>query len=206
MPNVNGHEYVDLGLPSGTLWATMNVGANAPEEYGDYFAWGEIASKDEYSAMTYYRHGTRKSCLNMINSLKKYNYDSKYGKKSLDLKHKLELIDDVANTQWGGDWRMPTIADFEELKEYCTWTSGTQNGTFGYTIMSLINCNQIFIPAAGFREGRIIKHQGIGAYLWTSELYQNDSCNAFEFVKNSDEFGIFFNQRISGLSIRPVCS
>ncbi|MCQ2319676.1 MAG: hypothetical protein MJZ90_12290 [Bacteroidales bacterium] len=101
------HEYVDLGLPSGLLWATCNVGADSPEDYGDYFAWGETETKSDYDWDTY------KWCNGSYNTLTKYNTKSSYG--TVDNKTTLELSDDAARANWGGSWRMPTEAEFQEL-------------------------------------------------------------------------------------------
>ena len=116
----NGHEYVDLGLPSGTLWATCNVGATKPEEYGDYFAWGETVPKDEYSWKTYKweeyvvnNDGTYKVVI------KKYNNNNMYG--NTDNKSELDLDDDAAYANWGNNWRMPSIEQIRELRNYCDW-------------------------------------------------------------------------------------
>ncbi|MBO7269682.1 MAG: InlB B-repeat-containing protein, partial [Bacteroidales bacterium] len=115
----NDHEWVDLGLPSGLKWATCNVGANTPEGYGDYFAWGETSPKNDYSWSTY------KYCKGSKNTLTKYNTDSNYG--TVDNKITLDLSDDAARANWGGKWRMPTKAEQDELINNCTWTWTTQN-------------------------------------------------------------------------------
>ena len=128
------HEYVDLGLPSGTLWATCNVGANAPEEYGDYFAWGETAPKDVYNWSTYqYYDGS---------NLAKYT-----GSDGLTT---LLPEDDAATTNWGNEWRMPTKEEWQELLDNTTnkWT--TQNGVNG-RLFTGSNGNSLFLPAVGFR-------------------------------------------------------
>ena len=131
----NNHDYVDLGLPSGTLWATCNVGANSPEEYGDYFAWGETETKDNYDCDTY-KWGTAAydTIFNgwYLETLTKYNTDSGYG--TVDNKTTLTLADDAARANWGGKWRMPTDAEWEELMNSCTWTWTTLNGVKGYTV------------------------------------------------------------------------
>ena len=103
----NGHEYVDLGLPSRIKWATCNVGATTPEEYGDYFAWGETEPKDNYDWSTY------KWCNESNATMTKYCTDSSYG--TVDNKTVLELEDDAAYVNWGGNWRMPTKAELDEL-------------------------------------------------------------------------------------------
>ncbi|MDY4512770.1 MAG: hypothetical protein SPE10_04900, partial [Paludibacteraceae bacterium] len=114
----NGHEYVDLGLS--VKWATCNVGASKPEEYGNYYAWGETTTKSTYNWSTY------KWCNGSKTTLTKYNTSSSYG--TVDNKTVLELADDAARANWGGAWRMPTDAEWTELRENCTWTWITKNG------------------------------------------------------------------------------
>lgn len=120
------HEYVDLGLS--VKWATCNVGATKPEEYGDYFAWGETTPKSTYDWETY------KYCNGSFDSLTKYNNSSIFGTE--DYKKTLELADDAARANWGGSWRMPTKAEQDELREKCTWTWTTQNGVKGCKVTS----------------------------------------------------------------------
>ena len=136
----NGHEYVDLGLPSGLKWATCNVGATAPEEYGDYFAWGETETKATYDLSNY------KWCNGTYESMTKYCTNSEYG--IVDNKTTLELSDDAARVNWGGSWRMPTKAEQDELRntDNCTWEWTTQNGVNGYKVTSKKNGNSIFLP------------------------------------------------------------
>lgn len=199
--NANGHEYVDLGLPSGTLWATCNVGANKPEESGDYFAWGEVESKDEYSSKNY------KWCNNYF--INKYCNDSKDGK--VDNKTILELCDDVANVKWGGTWRIPTKEELDELthESFTTWTWINQNRVRGYKVTSKVNGNSIFLPAAGgFCVNGTDKFYWSGSgskgYYWSSSLstyYSDDACDLL--FDSSCWFGYSY-YRSSGLSVRPV--
>jgi hypothetical protein len=134
--SIGGHEYVDLGLPSGTLWATCNIGANSPEEYGDYFAWGETSPKSNY------KWSTLKYCEDDNgDTYSKYNTDSKYG--NVDNKTTLERSDDAATANWGNDWCMPTLAQFQELYDKCTWTWTKKNGKKGYEVKGS-NGNTIF--------------------------------------------------------------
>ncbi len=136
----NGHEYVDLGLPSGTLWATCNIGATSPEQYGDYFAWGEVTPKSNYSWSTYkYCNGTEKT-------LTKYCIDSEFG--YVDNKTQLDLFDDAAYMNWGGGWKMPTNQQYTELSKECSWLWTTYSGMYGYRIIGP-NGNSVFLPAAG---------------------------------------------------------
>ena len=117
------HEFVDLGLTSGTLWATMNVGANSPEEYGDYFAWGETSPKEVYNWSTY------KWCKGSYKTMTKYCTSSSYG--TVDDKTELELEDDAAHVNWGAAWRMPTKEQQDELRNSCTWTWTKKNNVNG---------------------------------------------------------------------------
>jgi hypothetical protein len=133
------HEYVDLGLS--VKWATCNVGATKPEEYGDYFAWGETTPKDAYDWSTY------KWCNGGPSTQTKYCTNSSYG--TVDNKTTLDLSDDAACANWGGSWRMPTRAEQDELRNNCTWTWTTQNGVNGYKVTGT-NGNSIFLPAAGY--------------------------------------------------------
>ena len=141
----HGHDYVDLGLPSGLKWATCNVGASTPEGYGDYFAWGEVESKPICDWSTY------KWCKGSSTTQTKYCTDSEYG--VVDNKTVLDLADDAAHANWGGKWRMPTEAEWTELREKCTWTWTTIHGVPGYEVKSKVNSNSIFLPAAGLCGG-----------------------------------------------------
>ena len=135
----NGHEWVDLGLPSGTKWATMNVGATTPEGYGDYFAWGETETKEWFDASNY-KYNTKPSPY----KLTKYNYIASHG--IVDNKTVLEPEDDAAHMNWGGQWRMPTYEEGHELLQNCTWSNATINGVYSVEIKSKINGNSIFLP------------------------------------------------------------
>ncbi len=137
---VEEHEYVDLGLPSGTLWATCNVGASAPEQYGDYFAWGETEPKEVYNWETY------KWCNGSDDTFTKYCTNSEYGK--VDGKTVLDPQDDAAFVNWGLGWRMPTEAQIYELSSYCSSTRTEVNGVKGRLITGR-NGNSIFLPGSG---------------------------------------------------------
>lgn len=187
----NGHEYVDLGLS--VKWASCNVGATAPEKYGNYYAWGEVLPKRDYIWGTYkYYNG---------NSLTKYCTDSKYG--TVDNKTTLEAMDDAAAYNWGGSWRMPTDAEWTELREQCTWTWTTRNGENGYEVKSKTNGNSIFLPAAGYR--RDLSHPKVGyfGYFWSSSLH--DSEHSLDVYFNSDFIRSGMDLRSRGRSVRPVC-
>ena len=150
------NDWVDLGLPSGTLWATMNVGANSPEEYGDYFAWGETAPKD------YYHWNTYKWCNGSGTTLTKYCYNS-YGS-DID-KTELDSEDDAAYVIWGSSWRMPSIEQMRELYEQCTYTWMTRNGVNGYLVTGP-NGNTLFLPAAGSRHDGSFSDVGSWGSYW----------------------------------------
>ena len=160
----NGYEYIDLGLS--VKWATMNVGASSPEDYGDYFAWGETAPKDYYDESTYTLWKGSSS------TLTKYNTSSSYG--TVDNKTTLELSDDAAHVNWGGSWRMPTGEEQDELREQCTWTWTTQNGVSGYKVRSNSNNHSIFLPAAGFRTDGDSHNIGSRGHYWSCTLYTED--------------------------------
>ena len=161
---------VDLGLPSGTLWADRNVGADAPEAYGDYFAWGETEPKDHYDWSTYKWYN------NSETTLTKYCTDSYDG--TVDNKTVLDLEDDAAYVNMGAAWRMPTLAEQEELKNNCTWTWTTQNGVEGCKVTGP-NGNSIFLPPAGYRSNSGLNNAGSGGYFWSSSLNKSAPRSAY---------------------------
>ena len=193
----NSHDWVDLGLPSGLKWATCNVGANAPEEYGDYFAWGEVEPKTTYDWSTY------KWCNGSYDTQTKYCTDSYYG--TVDNKTQLELSDDAARANWGGSWRMPTTEEQQELINNCTWTWTTQNGVNGYKVTSKKNGNSIFLPAAGYRIDSSLYDVGSYGYYWSSSLYTDYPYYACGLFFGSDYVGWNGDSRYFGRSVRPVC-
>ena len=193
-----GHEYVDLGLPSGLKWATCNVGATTPEEYGDYFAWGEVEPKETYNWSTY-KYGSD------YNQLTKYCSKSNYGKDGFtDNKTVLDPEDDAATANWGSAWRMPTKAEQDELSNNCTWDWTTQNGVKGYKVTGP-NGNSIFLPAAGFMYEGTLGDAGSGGIYWSSSLYIGDSSYAYGVYFNSDNVDMDYSSRDFGKSVRPVC-
>ena len=197
----NGHAYVDLGLPSGLLWATCNVGADKPEDYGDYFAWGETTTKSTYNESTY------KWCNGSTTTLTKYNTDSSYG--TVDNKTVLDFSDDVARANWGGSWRMPTDDEWMELFDNCTWTWMNQSSHNGYKVTSKSNGNSIFLPAAGFRYDTSFYYTGSDGRYWSSSLYESGPDGAWGGAWGL-RFGsgyVFseYNSRDHGQSVRPVC-
>ncbi len=180
------HEYVDLGLPSGTLWATTNVGADNPEDYGDYFAWGETKPKSDYSWETYKYVG---------NSTK---YNDSDGKKTLD------YSDDAAYQNWGSDWCMPTIEQLKELKDQCTWKWTTRNGKNGYLVTSKKNGNTLFLPAAGYRNGTSLYNVGSYGDYWSRSLSESSPGYARYLRFNSGGVDDYWDYRGCGQSVRPV--
>ncbi len=192
----NGYAYVDLGLPSGTLWATCNVGANTPEGYGNYYAWGETSTKYTYSWETY-KYGT-------YNSEDTWNYGmTKYNKS--DGKTTLDLSDDAAHVNWGGNWRIPTKAEQDELRNRCTWTWTTRNGVNGYKVRGP-NGKSIFLPAAGYIDGKNLDYVGNGSDYWSSSRYSKNSSRACYNAFSPTTYDWNYCVRHYGFSIRAVLS
>ncbi len=191
---------VDLGLPSGIKWASCNVGATTPEGYGNYYAWGEVTTKEDYSWSTYkYANGSS-------NTLTKYCNNTTYGNNDfIDNKTTLDLEDDAAHTIWGGAWRMPTKAELIELKNNCTWTWTTQNNVNGYLVTSKTNGNSIFLPAAGFRNGTSLGIGGSSGFYRSASLGENFPYRAWSVYFNSDNQYVLDYERYYGRTIRPVC-
>ena len=199
----NGHDYVDLGLPSGLKWATCNVGATKPEEAGNFYAWGETEPKETYDWNTYkWATATYNDDRWNLETLTKYNTSSSYG--TVDNKTVLEPEDDVAAVNWGGQWRMPTDAKWTELRENCTWTWTTKNGVNGYKVTSNINGNSIFLPAAGFRSDDDLCRAGDTGYYWSSSLGTGYPDGAWLVGFNSDLVDGGDVSRYCGRSVRPV--
>ena len=196
-PKKQEHEYVDLGLS--VKWATCNVGAEKPEDYGDYFAWGETTPKENYDWITYlYCKGTNKT-------MTKYCTNSSYGYNGFtDNKTILDPEDDAATVNWGGNWRMPTDAEFTELREQCKWTWTTQNGVNGYQVVGP-NGNSIFLPAAGSMGGTSLNNVGSDGYYWSSSLDTSFPDDAYGVSFRSSNVYRSLYYRINGQSVRPVC-
>ena len=199
--NDTNHEWVDLGLPSGTLWATCNVGANAPEEYGDYFAWGEISPKDYYAWSTY------KWCNGYHTTMTKYCTNSSYGYNGFtDGKTELDPEDDAAHVNWGPSWRMPTTEQQRELYEKCSSTWTTLNGVSGH-LFTGPNGNTLFLPAAGRMTAAGFCYAGSWGGYWSRTLGPYYYIyNAYDLYFNSE--GVYWgdggSNRASGLSVRAV--
>ena len=171
------YEYVDLGLPSGLKWATHNIGTTTPEEYGNYYAWGEVLTKDVYTT------ANSETCGQSMSDISGTEYDA-------------------ATVNWGCEWRMPTRTEMQELIDNCTWTWTTQNGVIGYKVASKVNSNFIFLPAAGYRRGTSLDNAGGYGKYWSSTPDGNDS--AFYLYFNSSSHYVSGISRYYGFSIRPV--
>lgn len=198
--NIQGHDYVDLGLPSGTLWATCNVGAEGPEDYGDYYAWGETTGYK--SGKTKFNWSTYKYCRGSNTSITKYCTDSAYG--TIDGYLELLPLDDAATMNWGSEWRLPSKDQQEELRKKCTWTWTTKNGINGYFIKSKNNQNSIFLPAAGYYSETSIKEENSHGSYWSSSLSSGfGGAYGLRFDSNSINTGS--SGRCYGRTIRPVC-
>ena len=176
--NDDSHECVDLGLS--VKWATCNVGADSPEEYGNYYAWGETTPKSEYTEEN----------------------SKTYEKNIGDISGNPEY--DAATANWGDGWRMPTEVEIRELLDSCTWTWTTQNGVEGYKVASKENSNYIFLPAAGYRRGSWLSNAGSMGCYWSSAPYESDTQSAYSLDFYSGFHGPDWCGRYFGLSVRPV--
>ncbi len=208
----NGHAYVDLGLPSGLKWATCNVGATKPEEYGNYYAWGEVEPKEVYSLSTY---KFMDSSVNDWNGVNKYTvadsqneyadvvwYDNS-GNFIGDNKTVLDQEDDAASVNMGGEWRMPTAEEQQELIDECTWTWTTLNGINGCNVEGP-NGNSIFLPATGFRYESELNIAGTDGCYWSSSLDVSLSFYAYGLGFQSDNLDSFSDARCYGAPVRGV--
>ena len=193
-------EYVDLGLPSGNLWAKCNLGASSPEAYGDYYAWGEVEPKQEYTKSNHkwYKEGAPSQ------GFTKYNNE--------DGKLTLEDEDDAVIQKLGNGWRTPTLADFRELtnQKYTTIEKTTLNGVAGYQITSKKNKKSIFIPCAGFKNSEkpqtraISDDEEVAVCMTNLRRIDNMVYNAWTFAFQNDRIGRYGKRRPAGISIRPV--
>jgi hypothetical protein len=193
-----GHAYVDLGLPSGLLWATCNVGADTPEGYGDYFAWGETQPKTTYNWSTY------QHCNGSSTEMTKYCTDSEYGYNGFtDNLTTLLPEDDAAAANWGGNWRMPTQEEFQELYNNTTVTWTQQYGVNG-RLFTASNGNSLFLPAAGDRWDDELHNAGYVGLYWSSSLYSGNPYYAWYFGFDSGSYGMYNGGRGNGFTVRPV--
>lgn len=206
-------QFVDLGLPSGLLWATCNVGVNTPEGYGNYFAWGEIQQKNTYNWNTY------KYCVGDGYSLTKYCDNSYFGDNGFtDNLTTLLPGDDAATANWGDGWRMPTKAEFKELLDNTDHLDAltSQNGVYGLRFTAS-NGNSLFLPAAGYRDNTDLDYPVDRCYYWTSSLDTEDQPNfAWGYFYSStqsmwgggsiSEHKTSIENRNVGFTVRPVCT
>ena len=184
----NGHEYVDLGLS--VKWANYNVGADKPEEYGDYFAWGEITTKTNYSSDNCKTYGLTNS------QLQTQGY--------IDGEGNLTAQYDAAAANWGGNWRMPTKAEYDELLNNCTWTWTTQNSVNGCKVTSKTNGNSIFLPATGYYCDGASLYFPLCGYYWCSTPDENHIGCAYILHSNSSFQCAISCARSGYLAVRPV--
>lgn len=192
------YEFVDLGLPSGLLWATKNVGAASPEDYGYYFSWGETYIKESY----YW--GTYSFCNGSATTLTKYCYSSEFGE--VDNKYTLDEEDDAATINWGEPWRLPTEEDALELYNNCTWTLGNLNGVGGCYVTGP-NGNSIFLPKAGYKQYKTSFQKGNEFYLMLSTLYTNNEVHpdyGLLIYCDNSSYGLAGEERGFGFSVRAV--
>ncbi|MCQ2184040.1 MAG: hypothetical protein MJY62_01350 [Bacteroidales bacterium] len=183
---------VDLGLS--VKWASCNVGASAPEEYGDFFAWGETSPKDIYCWRTY------AFCDGGPEKLTKYCTDPAYG--TVDGLTRLQCCDDAATVAWGPKWRTPTAAEWEELSTGCSWTWVSPGG--GYVVRSKVNGRSIFLPAGGFRLDSDHHYFTSDGLYWSSEIFPDAPYDAWRMYFGSSWRYVRFDQRFYGRLIRPV--
>ena len=188
-PDANHPHLIDMGLPSGTQWACCNVGASAPEGYGNYYAWGETSPKSVYKWDTY-QYGY-------------YNYDGDYS-------HLVNIGSDIAGTSydaatanWGSPWRMPSLSQIQELLNNCTSTWTTQNGVNGRKFVGP-NGGTIFLPAAGSRWDGELYDAGSYGDFWSSTLDESNPDHAYLLDFDSGYADWSGNGRYGGQSVRPV--
>lgn len=196
--NGSNHEYVDLGLPSGILWATCNVGADSPEDYGNYFAWGEIQSKDTYKWTSY------QYCMGNSTTLTKYCNKINYGYNGfIDNLATLSPEDDAALVNWGSDWRIPTYDEWLELYQNTTMIWTTLNGING-RLFTASNGNSLFLPAAGyFGSGNLYLAGSYGDY-WSSSVHTDYPSVAWSIDFDVADCDMGYSSRYYGHSLRAV--
>lgn len=235
-PEPTDHEYVDLGLPSGLKWATCNLGAENPEDYGYYYAWGATEPQDVYD----YVHcpfQTQNTTSYSSQKFTKYlgstssSYKDPSATDANALKTVLDPEDDAAHVNWGGDWRMPTKEEQDELRENCYWkwvTSYNGKSVNGYIVYKVkdsadkgkmtnndssyspvgsysVSDPHLFLPAAGYRVGSSLSGAGSGGSYWSSSLYSSNPQSAYELGINSRDVVWADGSRRCGQSVRPVC-
>lgn len=201
--NPDTRKWVDLGLPSGMLWATCNIGADSPEDYGDYFAWGETSPKEVYNWDTY-KWGEATEYIDIWKYIYDY-YDYSSGTTTPgDGKTELDSSDDAATANWGAEARMPSLEEIQELMDNCSWEWVQRNGVYGQQGTGP-NGNTIFLPAAGYRSDESLRGEGSNGYFWSRTLSPHDCASACNL--NFDMWDLcwqgFYN-RINGFPVRAV--
>lgn len=217
---IQGHEYVDLGLS--VNWANCNIGSNNPEDFGDYFAWGETYTKSSYNKMTYKFAGETLGATNLptieakVKALLDYTKYLGDENKQNPNDVKLDIEDDVASVQWGNLWRMPTMNEISELIDSCNWVFDDIKGIKGYWAVSKVNGNKIFFPLAGYIHDDIVSDVGKSGKYWASELRKDMCFEAYqiwisyddEAAKMQKKSSVFLSDdgfRENGRSVRAVC-
>ncbi len=193
------YEYVDLGLPSGTLWATYNIGASKPEEVGDYFSWGETENKDYYNWSSYKWCISNNGCLNLLT---KYNLGHYYNG-TIDNLQTLLTQDDVSSAQWGSEWRMPTNDEFQELIDNCKYSWTEYNGVYGAKFTAS-NGNSMFLPVGGYYECSTIYDADSRGFYWSSSLANEYEFCALNVFFRSEGVNINIGNRRLGFPVRSV--
>ena len=196
--STNAWQKIDLGLS--IKWSSINIGALSPEDYGEYFAWGETTTKDNYNWSTY------KWCNGSLTTLTKYNSDSSYG--TIDNRTTLEMIDDAAHVIWGGNWRIPTMEEWKELQNECIWEWTRENNINGYKVISKTTGCSIFLPAAGYRYDNSLSSPSLKGFYWAStRAYSPHYGHSILFSEQEIKYGgnWSYDYRAYGHSIRPVC-
>jgi hypothetical protein len=177
---INGYEWVDLGLPSGLKWASYNVGASAPQQYGGFFMWGETQPKTEFKRRTIDPYGPRYSAI-------EGNPEK-----------------DAATANWGASWRMPTIKEIRELEQNCRQEDAVMNGVRGVKFVSRTNFNFIFIPYAGYRIDKKSENEGLRSYIWSSTPKKEATIRAHYYYFTPSTLGNSEEYHWMGYNIRPV--
>ena len=173
------HEFVDLGLPSGRLWATCNIGAENPTYCGDYFACGAVEPYD-------------------INNCDTDSFNDTDAAKLTDI----DDAHDAAKVLWGDDWRMPTLTDFAELIDNCMYNAEVIDGIMCGVFASKVNNQKIVMPSRGFVGGCTLHERGRGGYYWSRSFYASSHAWILNFISSAR--GVFVNNRRYGFSVRPV--
>ena len=194
-----GHEFVDLGLPSGTLWATCNVGAKKPEDCGDYFSWGETETKPIYDRDEYVFFES--NVYKVDGSYRFLDHFTKYCEKDGQLI--LQSVDDAANVNWGGKWQMPSVADFIELIGNCRYSWEIRNNVEG-SLYSASNGSSIFFPAGGYKFlGKFAEDK---CFYWSRTMKTEDVFSAKILFNSKDSSEVSDMERKLGLPVRPICT